>query len=376
MKFIVVSPYPTKTNPVPGIFVYKLVQEFQKSGSEITVISPIKRNWIKKTNVENLRDLAQVIRPQTFSFSNKKIGPFDSFRLTRFFKARTLRKAINQLDFTPDFIYCHFIVSAIHYLEAFPNSKHPVFIAVGEYDWIDLLKSHFKDQYFRSLLQKVTGFIAVSPQVKEKLVSLGVDGNKITIEPNATDREQFKPRNKEEIREKLNLPLNKKIILFVGRFINNKGVQEVQKSLDFLEDDVRAVFLGNGELEPKHPKIIFKGQVENKKVADYMATSDVFVLPSVREGSSNVIVEAMSSGLPIVSSNIPEIKEQCTPEFSILVNPKSMDEIAKALNAILSNDARREKMSLAARRFSKNFDLRSRAERILDFIEKRKTLIN
>src|SRR5690606_40325536 len=76
-----------------------------------------------------------------------------------------------------------------------------------------------------------------------------------------------------------------------------------------------------------------------------MALADVFVLPTLHEGSSNVIIEAMASGLPIVSSDIPEIRVQCNDNYSILVNPNSVDEIAEALNKVLRNDDLRMRMS-------------------------------
>jgi teichuronic acid biosynthesis glycosyltransferase TuaC len=91
-------------------------------------------------------------------------------------------------------------------------------------------------------------------------------------------------------------------------------------------------------------------------------------LPTQHEGSSNVIVEAMASGLPIVSSDLPEIRVQCKQEYATLVDPMSVDDIANALNTILSNDNLREKMSQSALKASKRFDINQRAQRILQFI--------
>lgn len=371
MKLLVISSnYPSPQAPQVGTFVYKLMQEFVQLGTDITVIAPKKLSIIKKEQQHYGQELAKVYRPQKLTFSNKKIGPFNTYHLTNYFQARAIKKTVNNLNEDFSGVYCHFISSGLHYYQAFPKSKLPLFVAVGEYHNIDVIRKHYSKKYYGEFLNKVKGFIAVSPLVQEKLISLGVPATKILIAPNGTDLSKFKPRNKLELRKKYRLPLDKKIVLFVGRLLENKGPLRVEEALNQVSDDTVAVFIGKGPQQPTHSKIVFSGTVEHHTVAEYMSLADVFVLPTLHEGSSNVIIEAMASGLPIVSSDIPEIRVQCNPDYAVLVNPKVTNEIAAALNQLLNDDTLRGQMSQAALEASKQFDITQRAQRILAFIKR------
>ena len=370
MNILVVSSnYPSLKTPTHGIFVYKIVQEFIGLGNEVTVISPLKHSLKKPVLSSYGIEKAKVIRPKTFSFSNKQIGKWNSFTLTRYFQARAIRKAFKKLNEQPDAIYCHFIISALYYSQAFPNADIPIFAAVGENAWIDSLRKNVDSSFYNQTIDRVTGFIAVSPIVKEKLINIGVPEHKITVEPNGTDLTLYKPKDKVALRKKYNFPLDKKIVLYIGGFTDAKGAFRVQEAVKTLDDDIGVIYLGKGKEHPKDEKTLFIGIVSKEQVADFMALSDVFVLPTLHEGSSNSIVEAMASGLPIVSSDIPEIHVQCTSDFSILVDPMSINAIAEALKTILNNDELCHQMSLNAREHAKKFDIKERAKRIMKFVE-------
>ena len=102
-----------------------------------------------------------------------------------------------------------------------------------------------------------------------------------------------------------------------------------------------------------------------------ITNSDVFVLPTLHEGSSNVIVEAMASGLPIVSSDIPEIQVQCDSSFCFLIDPHDVNQITEVLRKVTENDELRKKMSENAFLKSKAFDLTLRAATLLQFINEK-----
>lgn len=370
MNIIVVSSnYPSAQAPQKGTFVYKLIQQFVEQDNQVVVVSPQSFTWKKKELSGYGIEKANVLRPTKFSFSNRKIGPWNTFHLTVYFQVRAIKRAIKTIKIKPDVVYCHFITSAITYLKAFPYSDLPVYVAVGEYHNIDVVRNYFSIKEYDFFLSKIKGFVAVSPQVEKKLCDLGVPQSKIMVAPNATDLDIFKPRKKELIRKNLGLPINKNIVLFVGRFIENKGPLRVQAAISKLPEDVVAVFIGKGPQTPNHKKIIFAGTVQHDQVAHYMAAADLFVLPTLHEGSSNVIVEAMASGLPIISSKIPEIETQCNPDFSILIDPYDINQIYESINSVLSNPLKQRQMSQAALEHSKSFDIQKRCRRILNFIQ-------
>lgn len=373
MKILVVpgNNYPSHFEPQKGIFVYKLVQEFCKHNT-VYVFAPRKR-FIKSFSKSRSygTEGAKVYRPKFTSLSNIRLMGFNTYDIGRKSIIRHLERVIKVED-QIDAIYAHFLSNALIAVEALGKKNIPVFAAVGEYKNIDIVKAYYDERVYSRLISKIDGFIAVSPQVQEKLIGLGVDRNKILIAPNGTDLDMFKPRNQVELRRKYGMPLDKKIVLFVGRFLESKGPIRVLNALNKLNGEMVGIFIGNGPQELAGEKIIFQGPVLNYQVAEFMALSDVFVLPTLHEGSSNVIVEAMASGLPIISSDLPEIKVQCDSSFSILIDPMNIDQISDAINKILSDDDLKTEMSLRAREKSKDFDLKARAKLIEEFIQNKK----
>lgn len=95
------------------------------------------------------------------------------------------------------------------------------------------------------------------------------------------------------------------------------------------------------------------------------------LLPTLNEGCSNAIVEAMACGLPIISSNRAFNDDILDAECSIRVNPVDVDEIHEAIQKLVSDPISREKMSEAAIKKAENLTLSVRAQNILAYIENR-----
>src|SRR5690554_1428589 len=107
MKLLVISSnYPSPQTPQVGTFVYKLIQEFVQLGTDITVISPKKISTNRKAQQHYGQELATVYRPQKLTFSNKKIGPFNTYHLTSYFQARAIKKTFNNLKQNFSGVYC------------------------------------------------------------------------------------------------------------------------------------------------------------------------------------------------------------------------------------------------------------------------------
>lgn len=84
--------------------------------------------------------------------------------------------------------------------------------------------------------------------------------------------------------------------------------------------------------------------------AAFMRSLDVFVLPSLTEGTPNGIAEAMSCGLPVIASAIGGVEDMLTPETGLLVPPGDVAALARAMNSLAADPALRERMGCAARR--------------------------
>lgn len=371
MKILVVSNnYPSLTYPSRGVFVYNLIQQFCNLGHEVTVISPenilaSKTKKVESYGVEN----CTVHRPKFFSFSSLQIGPFNTYRVTELGQIKALRKIVKKHNIEFDMVYSHFMVNGIIAVNALKKYNKPVFVAIGESDLTSFTK-RFPRKYFNRSIMQLRGFVAVSNKLKNQLLGYGISEDVIFMKPNAVDLSKFYKRNKSEMRKKYGLPEDLKLAAFVGRFMSHKGPLRVLKAVENL-DHVGALFIGKGPQDPDGPSVIFKDRVPSYKIPELLSAADIFVLPTQKEGSCNAIAEAIACGLPVVSSDIPEVADQCNPSFSILVDPLDVKALEKAIDSILGDEQKSKEMSENALKNSKNFEIVERASSILNFIESR-----
>ncbi|WP_431124023.1 glycosyltransferase family 4 protein [Flagellimonas flava] len=371
MKILVVSNnYPSLEYPTRGVFVYNLIQQFCKLGHEVTVISPKNIMASRRKKVESYgEENCTVYRPKFISASARKIGPLYTYMITNWGQVKAVQRTVRKHNLEFDFVYAHFMMNGIIAVNALKKYNKPVFCAIGESNLLGFTKWYPKD-YFKKSSHGIHGYIAVSNKLKDQLVVFGISPDRIYMKPNAVDLTKFYKRNKEEMRQKYNLPTDLKLVAFVGRFMQHKGPLRVLEAVKNLAN-VGVLFMGSGPQDPEGDSVIFKGSVPSYQIPELLSASDLFVLPTQKEGSCNAIAEALACGLPVVSSDIPEVRDQCTPSFSILVDPLDVEGLEKAIDTILSNEERRIEMSSNALEYSKNFEIGERASSILNFIKGR-----
>lgn len=373
MKILVVSGnYPYPKNPSYGVFVYNLIQQFAQLGHTVDIISPrgiIHKNYFKNQKGKDYgKERGTVYRPKFLSASQKFIFGFNTFRIGEWGQIKAVRRIVKKHKIEFDVVYAHFLSNAFVAVKALAEYNKPIYAAIGEYDNLNVRRNFYSSYEYKKYLDAISGFIAVSPQVQERLIEHGADKRKIIVEPNAVDLELFYPRKKEEMRIKYNLPLDKKLVIFVGRFLENKGPLRVLKAVEG-NQELGAIFIGGGSQKIEGEVVVFNKKVTRDLVPELLSAADLFVLPTLHEGSCNAIVEAMACGLPIVSSDIPEIRFQCDPGFSILVDPLDVNQIRSAINDVTNDEIKISNMSKNALGYSKKFDIKERANRILDFIQ-------
>lgn len=190
----------------------------------------------------------------------------------------------------------------------------------------ELLKSKqilfFRKIFFKYFFFKLFDyFLYIGEQNKKLYEYYGVEKEKLIFTPYAVDNDRFQAEyekyrdKKTEIRKELGLPIDKKIILFSGKYIPKKRPMDLLKAYHLLNNENTAlVFLGDGELRKDMEDYInhnnlkdvyltgFKNQSE---VGKYFAAADIFVLPSgAGETWGLVVNEAMNFNLPILVSDV------------------------------------------------------------------------
>jgi len=234
-------------------------------------------------------------------------------------------------------------------------------------------------------LKKVKKIIVLSNSVKNELIrNYGIDKEKIHVVYSGVNLKEFKPQNRKkyfnEIREKFNIPKTSFLLLFVGNPYDRKGVEYIIRSLPLLKSrNVR--LLVSGKDDPKSYKelcnklgvqdMVVFNPVLVSNVYKYFAAADAFVFPSIYEPFGLVVLEAMASGLPVVTNRKAGAAEliKDDKEGLLLNNPKDYKEIAKKIKYIMENKKARKQIGIAARKKIENYTWEKVAEKRLKVLE-------
>ena len=370
MNILIITPdYPDRYK-VHYPFVKQLVDEFARQGHNCSVIAPysVTKNKRFYPTVE-MDGPVTVYRPNYLSFSNLRIG---NVRPSDVFRRKAILRAAKMLPQKPDVVYCHFWECAI---EAYPYAKSqgiPLFVATGESSIAAFGKT---DEVTAEMRDYIKGVVCVSSKNKDESISLGLTtADKCLVSPNSVNSALFRKLDKAECRKKLGVSEEKFIISFVGAFINRKGSNRVAEAIRNIKGEpVYSFFIGKGDQEPACDNILFKGRLPHEDIPIYLNASDVFVLPTLAEGCCNAIVEAMSCGLPIISSNLSFNWDVLDENNSIMVDPNDVDAIAKAIEQLRDDKELRSRMAASSLEKAKSLTIDQRARGIIDFMNSKIT---
>ena len=306
----------------------------------------------------NIRVYLTPILYAPFDSQYKKLGE-------KHFKAT--EKAIDKNSIEFDLIHSQFTWSA-GYAGAKLKEKYnvPFIVTAHGYDIYDL---PFRDEEWKERIEYVLNsadyIIAVSNSNLKCIKKLNVK-TPVKVIPNGFRSDLFYPRDSENCRKILNLPINKRIILTVGNLEEVKGhkylieaMQEVVKH----KKDVLCIIVGSGKLKNKLENQIGKSGFENSvklvggrphnEIPIWMNSCDVFVLPSLSEGNPTVMFEALGCGKPFVGTKVGGVPEIITSEdYGLLCEPANPEDLAKKILTALDKEWDREKIRVYAEQFT------------------------
>jgi phosphatidylinositol alpha-mannosyltransferase len=288
-----------------------------------------------------------ILIPSNGSFSNFTVGRKLSEKLRGFLLSESF-----------DFLHVHDPLAPTLPLFANMNATCPV---VGTFH--SSAKRNRGYQLFRHFLRKhhenLAGRIAVSEPARE-LVAKYFAGEYVII-PNGVDTDRFHPEN-EPLPEFLDGKIN---LLFVGRLDPRKGLGNLIEAMPTiykeLGGEVRLIIVGGGYLrrilenevdESIRPHVRFVGRVSRELLPRYYATCDIFCSPATRNESFGIVLlEAMSSGKPIVACDIPGYRTVVTDSREgLLVRPKDPGSLVEAVVRLARDGAERAAMGELGRK--------------------------
>jgi glycosyltransferase involved in cell wall biosynthesis len=236
----------------------------------------------------------------------------------------------------------------------------------------------------RLVARRVERYVAISSEIRDRLEQAGIDAARIIAIPNGIDVARFAPVSaprKRELRLALSLPADALVMIYTGRLATSKGIMmlaDVWRELAGDHPQAHLLIVGTGrgsfdDCEPAlreyiachamHARVTLAGAVLN--VQEFLQASDLFVFPSDYEGFSLSILEAMTAGLPLVSTRVgiaAELGDAC--RFGLLVPPQDRSAFRDALGSMLADSALRMEMGKNARAaVSERFSLTAEARR-------------
>lgn len=170
-----------------------------------------------------------------------------------------------------------------------------------------------------------------------------------------------KRRARELVRSRLNISSDATLVLFAGRFVDEKGLDVLVETVGrFKQKQLAFLIVGQGNLghllegisEPG--RVIVHPPVYDRELRSFYAAADILLLPSVNEGIALVLYEAMAAGLLIIATDVGGQNELVTPSRGILIKGGDLEHVASdvetAINGILQNPERYTRMRFVAKR--------------------------
>jgi len=221
-----------------------------------------------------------------------------------------------------------------------------------EIERFDLPGGSVDERYVEKSLREYVAadhLIVPTQYVYDGLVAIGFEESNVSKVPFGVDTEMFRPREKTSESDTFNL-------LFVGGIRYRKGIQYLIQAINELEDlDLNLTVIGGKQTDlatfGEIPDAIdYLGHVDHKKLPEHYANADAFVFPSILEGFGSVVLEAMASGLPVITTTHTggvEVIEH--GENGFLMPPRDVERIKEHIRFLYHNPDEVTAMGRAAR---------------------------
>lgn len=222
----------------------------------------------------------------------------------------------------------------------------PTYVQVIGSDINVVAQQRWPGAQLKWVLPRTAGVFAVSDKLAGRVVDLGVPVERVHVVPTGVNKRLFHPRPRAEARDAVGLPQDAKVILFVGRLHREKGLAELAEAFHGLGPRTHLVIVGEGPFGPDCRRMLrgvagrvrFTGDQPLEVVRDWITAADVLALPSYREGTPNVVMEALACGRKVVATNVGGIPALLRDEAQgKLVAPQDVAALRLALEEVLGH---------------------------------------
>jgi glycosyltransferase involved in cell wall biosynthesis len=373
MKILFVTRwYPSPSHRYAGVFVREHAKAVRAAGHEVAVLhlpgepGDGRKPWqmIEETDA-TLTEGIPTYHVYCRAVSVPRLGRVSKLSTNWRYAWSGYRAArrIRARGFRPDVIHAHVFTTGLPAVSIARLFRRPLVITEHS--------TAFPRQTLGRGARRVAAFVfgraarvlPVCAFLQRAIEAYGIKA-RFDIVPNAVDTALFFPADSAAAVPAGRKPRPARRLLFVGSLeeAHHKGFPELVEALAMLHrrrTDWRLEVAGDGPTRPDYERlvaatglqdaVVFRGRMSKIDIAALMRASDLFVLPSRFENLPCVIIEAMASGLPVVSTTVGGIPEMVSDGDGILVPPQDPAALADALDRALSNLASFDRAAIAAR---------------------------
>jgi|YNPMSStandDraft_1061717.scaffolds.fasta_scaffold03417_2 glycosyltransferase involved in cell wall biosynthesis len=353
-----------------GWFTHELLSRIVKIHPEHTFYFLFDRNYDKKfIYSENVIPLV---------YGPPARHPFLYLLWFEFVIPKVIKRYKIDLFFSPD-----------HFLSL--RAKVPSLLAIHDLNFIHNPENlpFFEALYYKyfvpKYIKKANGLVCVSEYTKNDVINnFNVDSKKIDVVYNAPNIKGkiLTEAEKNEVRKKYTggFPF----FIYLGSLHRRKNTDRILKAFDLFAEETKGavymLFVGKPMWKDKiideaynklkhKDKVIFTGYLKSDEVAKILASSLALVFVSLFEGFGVPLVEAMSLGIPVITSNVTAMPE-IAKDAAIFVNPKSVEEIKNAMIVLYKDENLRNSLIQKGLQRSLEFSWDLSAEKLWEAIVK------
>ena len=374
---VLANKYPNILEPTTNMFIQQLAWQFADMGLECIVVCPLPVNMnIKYKNIPFLEEetsdndmTIKVYHPKYISLgqSGSCLQKQRVLFTTKMYEG-AVKKVLEKLERKPDYLYSYFLTPTSVVASRLGKKYNiPAFMEHGEALYEGDKK--YGNEKLNKELTGLKGVIAVSNQNRHYVVDSNIVKDEIVrVYPNCFREERFHYIDKIEARKHFGWDPNAFIVGFAGSFDDRKGILRLQAAVEKCSDVYFAV-AGKGELAPSGDRCIWAKPVLHSDLVYFYNALNVFVLPTLAEGSCTATAEAIGCGCPIISSDRAFNESLCFPDNSIVVDPNNIEEIANAIETIHNNPNLENNLRNGSLKHAEDLKQGKRMKSILMFME-------
>ncbi len=371
MRVLVVSqPFPSSVDPSRGIFVFQRVRGMTElPDTEVRVISPVPwfppirlfSKWYHYSQYprkEVFRGI-QIVRPR-YPLPPKVGGYFHADLVYPAIRRAALR--LRAEGFAFDVIDAHFVYpSGVAAVLLGRELDIPVVVTGRGEDMLRFPSMPLKGRRIRWALPRADQAVALSQDIETAMRANGAAPDRIHVIANGVDTRLFRPLDRDRCKRELGIERHHRIILAVGDRVERKGFHLLVAALPAVlavHSQARLVVVGGPgrhgrdytrEIQDTIDRlglaehVLLAGPQPHHELPKWYNAADVFALLSSREGSPNVLLEALACGTPSVGTPLPGIRDELKDaRLGMIVAERTARAAASALVATLENQWDRE----------------------------------